>query len=100
MCCSQVQEQLDSLALQATTNAMYVVKGEKHVFTNNGSYMKTLDKMKKYVMDQKQRNQVAGLQATRSGLGSPAATKDEVDFYYCKAASACAPGYASACCMH
>ena len=73
-----MQEQLESLAQQATTNAMYVVKGEKHVFTNNGSYMKTLCKMKKHVMDQKQENQLSEAE-TNSGAGEPAATEDEVN---------------------
>ncbi|KAL3151207.1 hypothetical protein ABBQ38_013050 [Trebouxia sp. C0009 RCD-2024] len=44
-----VQEELEALACLATTNAMYIVKGEKHVFTNNGSYMTLLDKMKAHV---------------------------------------------------
>ena len=47
----QVQEELEGLAYLATTNAMYIVKGEKHVFTNNGSYMTLLDKMKAHVID-------------------------------------------------
>ena len=47
---AQIQEELDSLAQQATANAMYVIKSEKHVFTNNAAYMKLLNKMKAYVM--------------------------------------------------
>ena len=46
----QIQEELDSLAQQATANAMYIIKSEKHVFTNNAGYMKLLNKMKAYVM--------------------------------------------------
>lgn len=46
----QIQEELHSLAQQATANAMYIIKSEKHVFTNNAGYMKLLNKMKAYVM--------------------------------------------------
>ena len=33
-------------------NVMSVVKGEKHVFTNNSSYMTTFEKMKYHVKRQ------------------------------------------------
>ncbi len=46
----QIQEELDLLAQQATTNAMYIIKSEKHVFTNNAGYMKLLNKMNAFVM--------------------------------------------------
>lgn len=46
----QIQEELEGLAEQATANAMYIIKSEKHVFTNNAGYMKLLNKMKAYVM--------------------------------------------------
>lgn len=32
---------------------MALVKGEKHAFTNNSSYMTTLEKMKEYVMEER-----------------------------------------------
>lgn len=42
--------------MQATKNAMYTVKGEKHVFTNNGRYMQLLDKMKAHVRQEDKEN--------------------------------------------
>lgn len=52
--CLQMQEQLASLAEQAKQNVMYVLHGEKHIFTNNAIYMKRLVKMKAYIMHKKQ----------------------------------------------
>ena len=75
-----MQEELESLAQQATTNAIYVVKGEKHVFTNNGSYMKLLEKMKTHVKTMKSPTNTVTLAAAL-------ATTDEVSSAYRKTAS-------------
>lgn len=77
-----MQEELEALACLATTNAMYIVKGEKHVFTNNGSYMTLLDKMKAHVRQED--NPKDGSSDTSSN------PKDEVSTAYCKATA----GYA------
>lgn len=54
-CCKlQIQEELESLAEQATANAMNIIKCEKHVFTNNNSYMQLLNKMKAFVLCKQQ----------------------------------------------
>lgn len=54
-CCElQIQEELESLAKQATANAMNTIKCEKHVFTNNNSYMQLLNKMKAFVLRKQQ----------------------------------------------
>ena len=45
-----MQEEFQSLAEEATRDVMAVIKSEKYLFTNNGNYMKTLNKMKAYVL--------------------------------------------------
>ena len=61
---------------------MYIVKGEQHVFTNNGSYMQLLDTMKAHVK-KKDTESIGGLsslagQAVLPALPSLAPSKDEV----------------------
>ena len=66
-----MQEEFQSLAEEATQDVMAVIKSEKYLFTNNGHYMKTLNKMKAYVLRK------------NSGVDDPAAdardASDEVE---------------------
>lgn len=49
-----MQEELFSLAQQANTNVEYLLEAEKHVFTNNGGYMKMVNDMKTYLQKKKE----------------------------------------------
>lgn len=73
----QVREELEALACLATTNAMYIVKGEKHVFTNNGSYTTILDKMKAHVKQEANHQKACKASCNRSTLGRLRASEDE-----------------------
>ena len=81
-----MQEELEGLAYLATTNAMYIVKGEKHVFTNNGSYMTLLDKMKAHIVDKQEDKPPQNFQSM--AMPSSSNSKDEVSIACCKAAAA------------
>lgn len=53
-CGLQIQEQLETLAKRAVTDVMSVVKGEKHVFTNDSGYMELLNRMRAHVLREQQ----------------------------------------------
>lgn len=82
--------------MQATQNAMYVVKGEEHVFTNNGSYMQLLDTMRARVKQKDTESIEGSASATGQAMwtASPSSTpsKDEVSIatlQHCKVWQSC-----------
>lgn len=95
-----MQEELEALASQATTNAMYIIKGEKHVFTHNGTYMTELDKMKAHVKEEKEKPNGTDCFQAMAALHSTVNTKDEVSTASCKSAAAYAKSCKLMLCWH